>query len=114
MTDTAAATIRRQNAHEIVATVKNRATTNGKPISSTGLTVTGWISDTEDGDPIASTSAISLTARTAPGFEHEYAGLVSKDDVNATTSGLSEVYEVVSIGGELTSRRLTVIGPSAP
>lgn len=114
MTDTAAATIRSQNSHEIVATVLARGGDDGKPESSEGLTITGWLSDTEDGGEIAGTNPVTLTARTTAGYRHEYAGLVPKADVNTATSGKSELYEVVSIGGELRSRLLTIIGPSAP
>lgn len=114
MTDTAAATIKRHNSHEVVATVKRRSGVDGKPIDGEGLTVTAWLSATEDGDPIGSVTPITLDARTSPSYDHEYAGLIAKADVNTQTDNRSEVYEVVSIAGELTSRLLTVVGPSAP
>lgn len=101
--------IRRGNAHEFVATVKKRSTDKGKPVQAEGLSLSGYLSTTEEGTAIDGTTT-NLTARTDPEYDDQYAGTLAASAVDAAIASLSEVWEVV-VGTNLRrARLLRVVG----
>lgn len=102
--------IRRGEDHEFLLPLKRRASANGAPENATGLTLSAFLSATEDGADLASTTT-PLTARTLVDGNLEYYGYLGAATWTSAATGLSEVWERYTGSGVNRSRLLRIVEP---